>query len=502
MAPVLITPMRQTRAATRGALLLILLAALKLLLHLLTGWQYGFHRDELYYLAGGLRPAWGYVDHPPLTPILARLAFELFGLSLSGLRLFPALAGAAIVVLTGLLVRRLGGSVRAELLAMIAILLAPLYLGANTLFQTVSFDQLWWVATLYLLVTLAAGAPARRWLLVGVVLGLGVLTKYTILLLIAGIVIGLVATPLRAHLRTPWPWLGAVLTGLIALPNVLWQIANGFPTLTFIRNNSAAVAAEQTRLDVLIGQVMLAGPVALPLVIAGWVFFWSRRGTPFRILGWICVVVTAGVLVLNAKPYYAGPLFPALIAGGAVLADRWLTGLQPGRFRALVVLTLIGTPLAFVTLPILPAPLMVRLGVYELNGDFAEMLGWPELVDAVARAADQLSPTERAEARVLAGNYGQAAALELLSSGHALPPVISGHNSYATWSLGRQDAPAYIVVGSSTEQLADWCVDVRQVGTIMNALGVPNEEQGRPIFICRGPLQPLSTLWPRLARYQ
>lgn len=479
------------------------MALLKFMLHLLTNGRYGFHRDELYYIAGGLRPAWGYVDHPPLTPLIARIATELFGLSLGGLRLFPALAGAGIVVLTGLMVRRLGGTPRAEALAMLAVILTPLYLGANTLFQTVSFDQFWWVAILFLVVCLATGASLRLWLLVGLFLGLGLLTKYTMLLLAISLVVAILLSPLRDHLRHPWPWLAGLIAGILALPNFLWQVSNGFPTLTFIRNNSAAVAAEQSRFDLMLEQVMLLGPVGLPLAIAGLALYWSRGAATLRALGWIGALVLGSVLALNAKAYYAGPVYALLIAGGAVRADQWLQRLGAQAFGRLVFgLSLLGAPLMFITLPLLPPATMVRLEVYTLNGDFAEMLGWPELVDTVADVADQLTPAERATTAILTANYGQAAALELLGADRALPRIVSGHNSYAGWSVDNLQAENYIIVGYSAQRLEAWCGEIAQVATIRNVWDVPNEEQGRAVALCRAPRRPLADLWPELTRYQ
>lgn len=502
MAPALLSPSRYAQAVTLRDGLLLVMATLKVALHALTNWRYGFHRDELYYVVGGLHPAWGYVDHPPLTPLVARAATELFGLSLSGLRLFPALAGAGVVVLTGLMVRRLGGSARAEAVAMLAVLLTPLYLGANSLFQTVSFDQLWWMALLFLVVCLAAGDSPRLWLLAGLVLGLGLLTKYTIVLLALGLLGGVLLTPLRSQLRTPWPWLGALLASLLALPNLLWQLAHNVPTLTFIRNNSTAVASEQSRLDLLLEQAMLIGPAFFPLFVAGWLYYWSAPGSTFRVLGWVSAVVFAAVITLNAKPYYVGPLYAALFAGGAVLADRWFDRLHGRRFGLLVVgLMLVASPLMLVTLPVLPTAMMTRTEIYALNDDFAEMLGWPELVDAVADAAAQLTPAERQAAQILTANYGQAAALELLGAERKLPTVISGHNSYATWSADKLGAETYLVVGYSAQRLGDWCTEVQQVGTISNVWNVPNEEHGRAIFICRTLRRPFSEIWPEMTHY-
>ena len=302
---------------------LLVLAALKLALHLATNWQYGFHRDELYYINGGMHLGWGYVDHPPLTPLLARFATALFGLSVPGLRLFAALAGVGVLLLAGLLAREFGAGRLGQALAALAVLLAPLYLVTNTMFQTVPFDQFWWLVIAYLLARLIRG-DARLWLLIGLVGGVALETKYTVVLLGLGLAIGLVATPLRAHLRRRWLWLGLALAALIAAPNFVWQIQNGFPTLEFIRNNSADARADSSRLGLLAELLILAGPALLPLIIAGFVFFWSRAHRQRRVFGWICIIVLAIVIGGQAKAYYAGPLFALLFAGGAAQVEPWL----------------------------------------------------------------------------------------------------------------------------------------------------------------------------------
>jgi hypothetical protein len=482
--------------------LLVSFFLLKLFLHLSTNWKYGFHRDEFYYILGGNYLDWGYVDHPPLTPFLARIATSIFGLSLSGLRLFPALAGALVVVLTILIVRRFGGQWLAQLGAALAVLLMPLYLGANTLFQTVSFDQLWWVLISYLLIQLITVNNPRIWLLIGLAFGLGWQTKYTIALFGMGVAIGIVVTPLRSHLRTPWPWLGLLLAATIALPNLLWQYSHDFPTREFIRNNSAGVQTEQTRLEFLLHQLLLAGPMNILFFLGGWRFFWSCQGRQYRVLGWAILVVFGALLAVNGKSYYAGPLYPLLCAGGAVMLERRMQRYSRRvQFSTLTMLPLVGLPLMLPTLPILPVETMVQWKMYELNKDLGEMIGWPDLISAVAEVYQTLPPEEQANTRILSARYGEAAAIELFDREHALPATISGHNSYYFWSNGRLEATTYIVLGYSKEHLLRFFEDVQSAGVLTNSLDMPNEMYNRPIYLCYRPKVPLQQVWDQIKQF-
>ncbi len=384
------------RRFTTPTVILFSLAALKLALHLLTNGEYGFHRDELYYIVGGQRLSWGYVDHPPLVPLLARVMTSLFGLSVAGLRLLPALMGAVIVFVTGLLARELGGGRFAQALAPLAVVASLIYLLTNTLFQTVTPDQLAWVLGCYLLLRLLNGANARRtWLLLGTLLGVALLAKYTIVLFGLGALAGLLLTPTRLQLRTPWPWAAAALALLIAAPNLLWQLNNGFPTLEFLINNNANVGADQSRLEFLLLQIPLVGPLTFPLLLAGLYFFFSPTGKPYRLLGWIYAAVMLALLAVNGKIYYPAPLYPMLFAAGAVWLERLVARrrwawLQPTAFGATVASGLI---CAVIALPILPVRTFVQYQDAFPHNDFAEMFGWPELVQTVA---DAYAETQRA----------------------------------------------------------------------------------------------------------
>jgi 4-amino-4-deoxy-L-arabinose transferase-like glycosyltransferase len=475
------------RSGPRGwrvGAVLALLALVKLGVHLATAGRYGWHRDELYYAAAGRHLAFGYPDFPPVTPLLARLSEAVFGGSLTGFRVLPALAGAAMVVLAGLLARELGGGRAAQVLAGLAALCSPMLLGANALMQTVTFDQLAWVVVLFLFARLLRSGDPRWWPAVGAAVGVGLQTKFTMLTLALGIAVGVLATPVRRQLRTPWPWLAGAVALAVLAPNLVWQQANGWPTLEFLDNQTTDVAGEESPLSFALDTLLLVGPPALPLLLGGLWVLWSRPR--LRPLAWACVVPPAVVLATQAKAYYVGPLYPLLLAAGAVgvealAARRGRAWVLRAAATTVVVGGLVAAPIA---VPVLPAGRMVDAGLAEVREDWAEMLGWPELAATVATVWRQLPTGERARASIVTGNYGQAGAIDRFGPGLGLPAATSGHNGYWFWAEeGRAGAPV-VVVGIPAERLAGVCDGARQVATLDNPYGVDNEERGAPVVLC------------------
>jgi hypothetical protein len=493
------------RRRADGMLVLLGLALVKLVAQLSVAARYGFHRDELYYLAAGQHPSLGYVDYPPVTAMVARLSTIVFGHSLLGLRVWPAVAGAVIVVLGGLIARELGGGRFAQILAASLVLLSPMFLGGNSMLQTVTFDQLIWAICTYLIARLLArGGSPRLWLAIGVVLGIGVETKYTILVLGAGLTVGLVLTEQRRWLATPWPWLAALIVAAMLAPNLVWQITHGWPTLEFLGNHDAAMAAENPPTRFLSEQLLLIGLPAVPLWVAGLVHL--LRSQRFRMLGFAAVVVLVVLLLQRAKSYYAGPIYPLLLAAGAISFERWVSGQTSADRRRRLVRSLIGALAVFsivavpIALPVLPVKTMVRLHLDEVRTDYADMVGWPELVGAVAAAYRSLPRGERETAGILAANYGEAGALDWFGPRFGLPSAISGHDTFWFWRPRQRPAGPLVTVGYQAQQLRSLCGDLHEVGTVTNNAGVNNEERGGPIFVCRDLRVSLDS-WPAFRHF-
>jgi len=499
--------MQFSRDNGRSGLLLVFgLAGVMLVAHILTGGRYGFHRDELATLDDARHLAWGYVAYPPVTPFFGWISLCLFGTSLTGFRFFAALAASGGVVMTGLLARELGGGRGAMLLAALSAM--PFALGCGSLMQYVAFDYLWWIIAAYFFVRLCKSGDPRWWLPLGAIFGIGMLTKYSMLFCVAGIVIGVIATPLRRHLVSKWLWVGAALSVLIFLPNVIWQAQHHFISLEFLRHIHARDVRIGRTKDFLPDQLTI-NLLGLPLALAGLgYYFFAPNEKQWRGLGWLYVVPFILFFVLQGRGYYLAPAYPLLFAVGAVLLDKTVSRWQP-RFRHL---TYVAAGLALfagvavagaVVLPI--APIHSRWWNFAVanNGDLVEEIGWPELTETVARVRDRLPPADRERLGILAGNYGEAGAINLYGPQHSLPPAISGTNSFWWRGYGNPPPEVVIVVGFDREFVDYYFRSVESVAHTSNREGVMNEEtkEHRDIFLCRGLKLPWDQFWKTFQRF-
>jgi 4-amino-4-deoxy-L-arabinose transferase-like glycosyltransferase len=486
--------------------ILILLALVRLALNSLTNGQYGWHRDELATLDDARYLAWGYVAYPPVTPFIARVALEMFGPSLVGVRFFCALAMAIAMVLTGLMARELGGRRFAQVVAAVAAAIAPAALSEGNFFQYVSFDYLWWVLAAYLMIRLLKSQDPRWWLGIGAVIGLGMLTKYTMAFFTAGIVVAVILTSNRRYLTSPWLWRGVALAVLIFLPNLVWQVQHNFVSLTFLDTIHARDVAIGRTKDFLIEQFYSAANLfTLPLWVAGLYFYlFAPAGKRYRSLGWMFVVPFGLFLIAQGRGNYMPPAYPMLFAAGAVLEEQWLAGLTFAKTRLIrgvtwSALILGGIVMAPFTLPIAPLGSDLYAITSSVNDGFKESVGWPELVETVAGIYATLPATDRSQAGILTGNYGEAGAINLYGPAYGLPQAISGINSY--WLRGYGDPPpqTLIVLGLSqgdAMRIFDSCTSAGQVA---NRYNVENEEtrEHPVILVCRGPRAPWPELWKR-----
>lgn len=507
-------------AATRTLLAIAAVAfLLQLVPNLLGG--YGYFIDELYYLACARRLDWGYVDHPPLSVLLLRGETALFGTSVQAIRILPALAGAALAFLTGHLARRFGGGPFAEALAALATLAPPIFLVFFGFFSMNAFEPVLWTVAVLALVGLVESGDPRRWMWFGVVAGLGLLNKHTMVLLGVGVLAGLLLTPERRHLASRWPWLAGLLALAILLPNLLWQSRQGWPSLEFYRNADLYKNIPTPPLAGLVNQVLFMNPLALPLWLAGLAFLLAARDLRrYRFLGWTYLVLLALVLASRvSRPDRIAGIYPVLFAAGAVAVERaaarggwrWLRG------AAVAVVVSGAAVFAPLGLPVLPPDTLARyaafLGVVpqiekgegkrsELPQWFADRFGWPELVDQVTRIYRGLPDEERSRAILVAPSYGHAGALELL--GRGLPPVFSGHNTYFLWGLEQApkvDARVAIVIGSRPDDLRKVFAEVEEVA-VHRCGYCMRWRDGMPIHVARGPKVPLAEAWPRVKHFE
>ncbi len=492
------------------------LVLLKLALHLAanTLGNYGYFRDELYYLACSERLDWGYVDHPPLSILLLRLNRLLLGDSLFALRLLPARAGAALVWLTALLVRQLGGSERAQGLAALAVLIAPICLGLGDFYSMNAFESLCWMGCALLLLRLVQGGDPRLWLWLGALAGLGLQNKHSMAFFAVAVLLGLLCTPQRRLLYTPWCWLGGGLALLLVLPNLLWQQAHHWPTLEFLSNAQAQKNYLLSPLEYLSAQLLYQHPLALPLWAGGALgFLFHPRLKEYRCFGIAFVALLAFFAAQRGKPYYLSPFFPLLLATGALLAEQHLPRRWFGAYALLLALGgLIVLPLA---LPLLPPQTFVTyastLGMGEVKTErheaaalpqyLADRCGWPELAAQVAQVYRALPPAEQAQASLYTQNYGEAGALDFFSPQYGLPPALCGHNNYWLWGTRGQSGEVLIAVGGHPDDYRQFFASVEQVAIHTHEYAMPYE-RNLPIFVCRGPKIPLEQVWSAAKRYR
>src|SRR6266702_6231274 len=374
--------------------------------------RYGYHRDELYFLAAGHHPAFGYVDQPAITPLLARISSALFGNSPAGLRVLPALALAGLIVITATLSRMLGAGRAGQLLAALATATCAEYLGTAHLLTTTAPDFLAWGIMLVLVMRLLASEDQRWWLAVGACAGIGADAKWNIGFLVAALAAGFALTPARKLLMSRYLLAGAMLAAALALPDVIWQAAHGWPNLDVFRVLQGA--AWHNRVTYWPAQLVYTGLAIAPVWIAG--LAWSLRSEAarrFRPVAIGCAIAGVLIFVLGGKPYYAGAIYLFLFAAGSVPLEHRLAVRMPLRGRIPAATMLTSSMLASVALaaPVLPASTLRAVPLQKINYDLAETIAWPRLVALVAREYRALPPDQRAAATILAGNYGEAGAI-------------------------------------------------------------------------------------------
>jgi 4-amino-4-deoxy-L-arabinose transferase-like glycosyltransferase len=509
ISPTTIQP-RAAVADRNGTALLVVLALVVAGIHTLLNGNYGFHRDELATLDDARHLTWGYVAYPPLTPAIGHLELSLFGTALAGFRVFAALAFAASMVLTGLMARQFGASRQTQLFASVVVAFAPIALMGSSLFQYVAFDYLGWVAISYCVVRLLDSQDDRWWLAIGAVIGMSLLTKYTVLVWVAGLGVGTLLTPARRSLANRWPWLGAAICLLLFLPNLWWQWQHDFISLDFLRHiHERDVAIGRTDGFIKDQFLIAANPVAIPLWLAGLYFLLlDANGKRYRLLGWMFITTLVLLLMLRGRAYYFAPAYPVLIAAGSVMWQRGIRHLRGGvatwaAGASWTLLLAAGIALGSLLVPVAPLHSALWEISAKMHDDFREQIGWPNLAQTVSTLYTAMPEDEKAGVRVLAANYGEAGALNLYRDRYPLPPVISAVNSYWLAGYGEPPPQQLIVLGYSKERLAQLFEDCQLATTIVNRDGVDNEEsRDHPdVYLCRGPREPWSTLWQHMRHY-
>jgi 4-amino-4-deoxy-L-arabinose transferase-like glycosyltransferase len=463
--------------------------------------RYGYHRDELYFLAAGQHLAWGYPDQPPLVPALARVAHSIAPSSLVVLRVPSALAAGGSVVVTGLVAREFGGRSAAQLLASVSIASSALLLSAGHYLDTTIFDLLVWTLLIWLVLRILRTGCQQLWLVVGIVAGCGLLNNDLVAFLAVGLAIGFVICGPRPIFGSPWLWIGSLIALLIWTPYLLWQGHHGWPEVIVSRSIASGGSGTSTPRALLVPeQLVLVSPYLSPIWIAGLVrLFRDPRLRWCRSFGWTYVVLAVVFVATGGKAYYLAGFVPALIGAGAQPAIDWMRRGRSGARRTLagcaLVLTVVSTILF--TLPVLPLAILHRTPIVALNYDEGETIGWSTYVDEIADVYRQVPAPERVGTSVLASNYGEAGAVDRFGPALGLPHAFSGQDGFWYWGPPPSTSNSFVVVGFDQRQLTRWFARCVLGGHLSNTHQVKNQEQGTPIWTCRQLRHDWSELWPQ-----
>jgi hypothetical protein len=502
-AATLVSPAAQVPVSRsdRVPLLAWVIGAVFVAVELAVSGRYGFLQDELYFIVAGHHLAFGYVDQPPLAPLLTRIT-GLLGVSPTAIRIIPALAGGAVVIMTARLAALFGAGRFGRVLAALTMTCAPILLGAVHIGNTTPQDLLAWTAVLVCVSTALLRHRPRWWLAAGAAAGLGLEADNLVVLLLICLAVGLLGSPQRSVLRTRWPWLGAGIAAVIWAPNLIWQATHGWPQLAM----SAALHQQNTSpgdyAGALPAQLLYLGLLVAPLVVAGFVVLW--RTPELRFIAITATLVLIYVLAwVPGKVYYADGVAPALLAAGAAAAERWITrARRPRARRGLVVAaSLVGVVVALPTvLPILPVSDVHDLPASSQQSSLGDTIGWPQLTRAVAAQDAALARSGQPPTSIFTGYYAEAGALDVLGSADHLPPVLSGHNAYWMWGPGHASDRTVLVV-DALGQLRSYFASCRILTTYYAPYHVQNDWTDIRIGVCTGPVASWRTLWPHLRHY-
>ena len=491
-----------------------MIVALHLALHMyvLAITQFGVHRDEFLYFAMGRHIRLWRMDFPPLIAILANLSRTIFGDRLGAVRVFPALEGAVLIVLAAAIAREFAGGRFAQALAAISVLAAPIYLRASTLFQPVILDQIWWTVALLGLVRLTRPNDPRWWWVIGSGLGLGLLTKFSVVFVGVGLVVSLLLTTERRWLLTRWPWIAAGLALVMGSPSIIGQLRLGFPVVGQMHDLQETQLTHVSWLSFIAEQPLLIGPVAWAVALTGIVALvgWERFAR-YRVVGLTCLFAFVLLVVLHGKSYYAGPIYPTLLAAGGVVLERIRRPLVGAAVRSgtIAIVTALGGVVLPIAVPMLSpeatARYAMRLGVgaavrtnrgdmERLPQDFADMLGWEEQARALASAYRSLEPEEQRQAVIVGNNYGEAGAAEFYGRRYGLPPVVSTAGSFWFFGPGERPGQVAVTIGETIAGMQRFYGDVRASHHLVSPWSV-REERDLEVLIARQPRTTLQAIW-------
>jgi hypothetical protein len=478
--------------------------------------EYGFFRDELYYIALSDNLDFGYVDVPPVVPFILAIVRSLMGTSFISLHFLPAVSGALVVWLVSLMVKKMGGNIYAQLLALTCVTLAPIYICFESIYTYDAFDKLCWTLMLYVMVLLLSSGDKKYWIFFGIVAGFGLMTKITTLYLGFGIFSALLMTKDRKYFLSWQLWICGVIAFLIFSPYVLWQIKEGLPALEYYKAYALGKTWPVTTPEFIKNQIVIMNILAFPVWLAGiYYFIFNKKAKKFRLLGYAYIIVLIICISLKVKFYLLAPFYTVLFAGGAVSITQFAEKPKLGWLKtvpvvAIFLMGLISVP--FVR-PVLPIKYIIKysgrsvyMGVKgerhrlgRLHQHFADRFGWEQMAKKVAKAYNRLSKEDKSKACVLTANYGEAGAIWVFGQKYGLPKPISGHLQYYIWGPRGHSGEVVVSIGTDINILKNYFNSVQGIGRHQCLLAL-RYERYLPIYLCKEPKKPLEEMWPSFKR--
>ncbi len=512
-------PENQTSYLKNPIIIAIIVASFKLIIFVFVGNKYGYFRDELYFLESTNHLALGYPDHAPLSIWIGKFSKSIFGDSLYAIRLFPALSGTLKIIITGLLVKELGGKSFATLLACLCVLVAPVYLSIDNLMGLNSYEPIFWMGCVLSYIWAVKRENPSYWLLFGAFAGIGVMNKHSLAFFGFAFVIGLVLTRDRKFFTNKYLWVAGGLGLLLFLPNIIWQYQNDWATLELLKN------VTETGKNVVLAphefffqQILIHNPLTFFVWMTGlWFLFFDKHGKRFRTLGIVYLVTLVFLIYFKAKHYYLSPIYPMLFAAGGIFWENLLSRISFGKVVKIgfpILLFVSGVLLAPLAIPILPVE---KFGVYseaigfpstktEVNHNgalpqlFGDMFGWEEMTEKVAEVYNALPKEEKDKVAIFAGNYGEAGAIDHFGKRYGLPKAISPHQSYFLWGYREYDGSIMILLGVSKKDAEKFCNRVEEKIRIDHPFSMNYEKY--TIRVCRGLKQPLPQIWDSIKNWR
>lgn len=510
----IVTPFRRANLAPA----VWVIAGASFLAHVLVGNNYGYFRDELYFMAMSHHPAFGYVDVPPLVAWVTLIPRFLTGNALWAIHVISALVCAGTILLTGVMARLLGGTGWVQGLAALGSATALVFMGNGSIYAYDVFDVFWWTLAATILIVLLRDERPRLWLAFGAVAGLGLLTKETILFWGFALVVGLLLTPQRRLLFTRWTLFGGLIAFALVSPFLLWNAVNGWASVQYWASYSANHGVAGSPLAFLANQILIMNPLSLPLWVAGLWYIFSKRGARYRVFGWAYLILFVLFILLQGKSYFLAPAYPPLFAGGAMLFGAWRVRWRTWGPRWVTtyagLLVLSAVLLAPAVMPVLPPATYARIygpsgnsGAQQESGDayglpqaLADRFGWEQQVALIARVYDSLPPNEQRVACIFTENYGEAGALVQFGDRYHLPPAISGHNAFYLWGPEGCSGQVLITINIDPQDAAQGYGSVTLAARTSCAACVDFENHA-PILILRQPKESITVLWSQARHY-